>query len=281
MKLLLGIIAVLLLFLFTGWLVSFPLKVRKYRLVSRKVNAPVRIAVVSDLHSTRYGKRQRRLIRKLSETHCDLIALPGDIIDDIKPLAGADEFLAQCSQLAPCFYCTGNHENIEKLMTLPQIKAHVRSFGITVLDGKKRRVLVNGNPLLVCGVDDPRKFHYTDRSRQEENVLMRQLGRMQGREELTILLAHRPERAELYARYGFDCILSGHAHGGQVRIPGLINGLFAPNQGLFPKRAGGRYATGNSTLIVSRGCCQRWFLPRLFNPPEIPVIDIVPDTDDE
>lgn len=105
---------------------------------------------------------------------------------------------------------------------------------------------------------------------------MKNLGDMKASSEYTILLAHRPERAEIYAQFGFDLIVSGHAHGGQVRIPGLINGLFAPRQGWFPKRAGGLYHEKNTELIVSRGLCQRWYLPRIYNPVEIPILEIHP-----
>jgi predicted MPP superfamily phosphohydrolase len=92
---------------------------------------------------------------------------------------------------------------------------------------------------------------------------------------LTVLLAHRPEYIDSYLDYDFDLILSGHAHGGQWRIPLLINGLYAPNQGWFPKYAGGRYELGNSTFIVSRGLAKESVrVPRIFNPPELVVIDI-------
>ena len=89
-----------------------------------------------------------------------------------------------------------------------------------------------------------------------------------------LLLAHRPELIDLYGQYGFDLILSGHTHGGQIRVPLLINGLFAPDQGWFPKYAGGRYDIEDTTLIVSRGLSFNDLVPRVFNPPEVLVIDI-------
>ena len=89
-----------------------------------------------------------------------------------------------------------------------------------------------------------------------------------------ILIAHRPERIEDYKQYSFDLVLSGHAHGGQVRIPGIMNGLYAPHQGLFPKYAGGMYTHDNLTHIVSRGLSVNSRLPRIFNPPELVIISI-------
>ena len=263
-------------YLLIGWLVSFPIRFRSYTLSSPKIKAPVRLAVVSDLHSTVYGPDQKRLLDKLRQSRCDLILMPGDIIDDIKPLQGAEMFLDQVSAIAPCYYCTGNHENIETMITQPEVKERVRQAGITVLDKTRETITLRGTKLTLCGVDDPRKYAYIDRDQQEEVQLMNELGSMQDCPEYTILLAHRPERSPIYAQFGFDLIVSGHAHGGQVRIPGLINGLFAPRQGWFPKRAGGLYREQNSDLVVSRGLCQRWYLPRIYNPVEIPVIEITP-----
>ena len=98
-------------------------------------------------------------------------------------------------------------------------------------------------------------------------------------ETFSILLTHRPERVEDYTGRGFDLVLAGHAHGGQWRLPGLINGLIAPNQGLFPRYAGGRYALdGDTTMIVSRGLARESTrIPRLFNRPELVVVDILPE----
>ena len=269
MKLALLFFGLIAAYLLIGWLISFPIQLRSYTLSSPKIKTLVRLAVVSDLHSTVYGPNQKRLLDKLRQSRCDLILMPGDIIDDIKPLRGAELFLDQAAAIAPCYYCTGNHENIDTLITLPEVKARVRQAGITVLDSRKETITIRGTRFTLCGIDDPRKYAYIDRDSQEEIELMKALGSVQTCPEYTILLAHRPERSPIYAQFGFDLIVSGHAHGGQVRIPGLINGLFAPRQGWFPKRAGGLYQEQNSDLIVSRGLCRRWYLPRIFNQREM------------
>lgn len=91
----------------------------------------------------------------------------------------------------------------------------------------------------------------------------------------TILLTHRPERLDVYCQYGFDLVLAGHAHGGQWRIPGIVNGLWAPNQRLFPAYAGGRYEQNGTTMIVSRGLAREsTWLPRWYNRPELVIIDL-------
>ena len=95
-------------------------------------------------------------------------------------------------------------------------------------------------------------------------------------ESFNILLIHRPENFEHYADLGFDLVLAGHAHGGQWRIPGLLNGLYCPGEGLFPKYAGGLYQIDGTTMIVSRGLAKESnFVPRIFNRPELVIIDIV------
>lgn len=94
--------------------------------------------------------------------------------------------------------------------------------------------------------------------------------------DFTVLLAHRPELLAKYAQFPLDLVVSGHAHGGQVRIPGVLNGLYAPNQGWFPKLAGGAYTQDGTTLIVSRGLAVRTRLPRIFNRPEVVLVRCVP-----
>ena len=92
-----------------------------------------------------------------------------------------------------------------------------------------------------------------------------------------VLLAHRPENIKCYLQYPFDLIVSGHAHGGQWRIPGLLNGLYAPHQGLFPRYAGGRYDFDGATFLVSRGLARESTrVPRIFNRPELVIVDILP-----
>ena len=115
-----------------------------------------------------------------------------------------------------------------------------------------------------------------DRAHLGQKDTVKQLQALLDGERFSILLSHRPERVEDYAASGFDLVAAGHAHGGQVRIPGLLNGLLAPNQGLFPKYAGGLYDLGGTELAVSRGLSINPLLPRVFNPPEIVVVEILP-----
>ena len=171
----------------------------------------------------------------------------------------------------PVYYVTGNHEfwtgRVEEVREL------LRARGAVVLEGESLTATAAGQTLRIGGIDDPNVGEDIWRE-QLETVTAAQDG-----ETFSILLTHRPERVEDYAGRGFDLVLAGHAHGGQWRLPGLINGLIAPNQGLFPRYVGGRYALdGDTTMIVSRGLARESTrIPRLFNRPELVVVDILPE----
>ena len=240
------------------------LTVRRYRIETEKVTEPIRILVVSDLHSCAYGENQRELLAAVAAEKPDLVLLPGDIVDDVLPEDNAWTVLEALAEKWPCCYVTGNHEWWSG--EAERICREIEALGIHVLRGESTEITVKGQNLTVFGIDDP------DSGEDQLSRLPEVTG-----EGYAILLAHRPERIETYRRYPFDLIVSGHAHGGQWRLPGLINGLYAPNQGLFPAYAGGRYDFGAQAFLVSRGLARESTrVPRLFNPPELVVADIVP-----
>ena len=145
----------------------------------------------------------------------------------------------------------------------------IESTGAVVLNASCAELTANGQNINVCGVPDP----YANMDTNE--ALNRAASEIEP-DSLTVLLAHRPELIDQYVDVGvFDLVVSGHAHGGQMRIPGLINGLFAPNQGFFPKYAGGLYEVDGTTLIVSRGLARESTrVPRIFNRPELVLVEI-------
>ena len=240
------------------------LTVRRYRIETEKVTEPIRILVVSDLHSCAYGENQRELLAAVAAEEPDLVLLPGDIVDDVLPEDNAWTVLEALAERWPCCYVTGNHEWWSG--EAERICREIEALGIHVLRGESTEITVKGQNLTVFGIDDP------DSGEDQLSHFSETAG-----EGYTILLAHRPERIETYRRYPFDLIVSGHAHGGQWRLPGLVNGLYAPNQGLFPAYAGGRYDFGAQVFLVSRGLARESTrVPRLFNPPELVVADIVP-----
>ena len=160
-----------------------------------------------------------------------------------------------------------------------EIKKWVRSCGITVLEGSGQTVTIKGQKIAVFGVDDPEAFSGSSYSQgRVGSSWYRQFETCRAALEkgaFNILMSHRPELVSVYQESGFDLVVSGHAHGGQARLPGLINGFYAPNQGYFPKFAGGFYELENTDMIVSRGLCKN-AVPRIFNPPELVIVDIKP-----
>lgn len=228
--------------------------------------------MITDLHSCWYGKEQKTLISAVNEQNPDVVLLGGDIFDDNENYANAEKVLRQLVERYPCYYVTGNHEYWSK--DIDNILKIVEDCGVKILSGDCDKMEINGQHINICGVDDPHVVDYTDDGIPIEEQLD-ELNQSVDTEYYTILLSHRPELAETYQKYDFDLVLSGHAHGGQWRIPGILNGLYAPGQGLFPKYAGGRYDFENTTMIVSRGLARESTpLPRIFNRPELVIVDI-------
>lgn len=244
----------------------------KYTINSPKVEKSFKIALITDLHGNWYGKEQRTLIKAIDKANPDVVLLGGDIFDDQIDYEESEETIAILSKKYKCYYVTGNHEYWSK--DVDNIKSIIRSYGITVLEGDVDTIDINGQMVNICGVEDPENYVYLDGG-QDMDEQLKQVSEKVSGEYYTILLSHRPEYYELYSQYGFDLVLSGHAHGGQWRIPVILNGLYAPNQGLFPKYAGGRYEYEGGSLIVSRGLDRQGVkAPRIFNRPELVIVEI-------
>ncbi|MBP3941689.1 MAG: metallophosphoesterase [Christensenellaceae bacterium] len=235
-----------------------------YTIDSAKVSGKLRLMLMTDLHCCLYGENQEILMQKIAEAQPDAILLSGDIIDDHRDPANSFLFLEQAVKEYHCYYVTGNHEL--RTGNADLFKEQMREMGICVLEGENCVFEFNGEKINLCGIDDPSSGLET----------MQLDAAFSGIDETlyTVLLAHRPERPHIYQNYPADLVVCGHAHGGQWRIPGLLNGFFAPNQGFFPKYAGGLYTFGDMKAIVSRGLDTHRLVPRIFNPPEIVLIEI-------
>lgn len=244
--------------------------VRHYTLESDKVTKTVRLAVLTDFHGCDYGPDGADLVQAVSALQPDAILLAGDMFSaDGDPEAELRMF-RQLDSIAFTYYVTGNHEYWE--YSVPQLLACIADTGVTVLEQNCVSLVVDGQRINICGIPDP--YAYVDTqmalNRAVEDI---------DHPAFTVLMAHRPELIEKYAAMNaFDLVVSGHAHGGQIRIPFLVNGLYAPNQGWLPKYAGGRYDVDSTTLIVSRGLStqRQMGVSRIFNRPELVMIEICP-----
>ena len=230
-----------------------------------------RIAQVSDLHNAEFGDRNQRLLEMLREAEPDMIAITGDLIDSRKTnIAVALAFAEEAVKFAPCYYVSGNHE--ARVSEYQELKTGLEAAGVTVLDDAQVKIEVSGESITVIGVNDP-SFH-ADYLTSDAAVMDRKLSELSSEDaSFTILLSHRPELFDTYAAHEMDLVLTGHAHGGQFRLP-LIGGLIAPNQGLFPKYDDGLYSEGNTNMIVSRGLGNSIIPFRFNNRPEVVLIEL-------
>lgn len=249
------------------------LKIVRYKIESDKIDSPVRIALVTDLHSCKYGENQKTLIDAVNKEKPDIILLGGDIFDNIIPDTNTKTFLKDVAPKYPCYYVTGNHEYWSRQSD--EIIAWLRANNISVLDGESVDVEIGNQKISLSGINDPDKERFTGKSGDFYSELD-EIQREKDDNLFRILLAHRPSYIESYLKYDFDLVLCGHAHGGQWRLPPFLNGVYAPDEGWLPKYAGGNYDFPNGQMIVSRGLARESTrVPRIFNRPELVVVDIL------
>lgn len=232
-----------------------------------------RIAHVSDLHNDEFGKDNIKLLKLIENADPDIIAVTGDIIDSYTTdVEIALSFMGKAQQIAPCYYVNGNHEGRvpDDYQTL---KEGLEACGVTVLENESLLLEKAGECIRLTGVSDPgfeTDYLYGD----TEGVMRRHLTELiADSENFNLLLSHRPELLGVYADFNVDLVLSGHAHGGQFRLP-FAGGLYAPNQGLMPEIDAGLYTEDNTKLIVSRGIGNSLFPFRLNNRPEVILVTL-------
>jgi predicted MPP superfamily phosphohydrolase len=264
--------ALILFFLLTTSCRSISTETYKIETPLLEEQSSIKIALISDLHSTIFGKDQIILIDKIKEINPDFIVLSGDIYDDVISTTGTQLLLNGIYDVSPIYYVTGNHDYQSRNM--PAFREELRSYGVIILSDNYVITEVNNNEIVIAGIEDPYKRRYETPNYNQNDSMEKAFRELDEIPLYKILIAHRPELIENYRNYSFDLVLSGHTHGGQVRIPLILNGLYAPGQGVFPKYAGGIYTHGNLTHIISRGLSVNPLLPRIFNPPELVIIII-------
>ena len=230
-----------------------------------------RIAQVSDLHNAELGKDNNKLIEKLNECEPDIIVLTGDLIDSNHTnLEVALSFARQAVKIAPCYFVTGNHE-VWVGSQYEELKTSLENAGVTVLQDEAIELNYGDECIQLIGLNDP-DFSERD-SFLSDSILETKLSEINISNGFTILLSHRPEHFNVYQNKNIDLVLSGHAHGGQFRLP-FLGGVIAPNQGLFPKYDAGIYTENGTTMIVSRGIGNSIIPVRINNRPEIVIIEL-------
>ena len=231
-----------------------------------------RIAHVSDLHNAEMGKDNETLLTMLRDADPDIIAITGDLIDSRNTdVEVALQFVREAVKIAPCYYVTGNHE--ARVSEYGELKAGMEAAGVTVLEDVRTEISMEGETITLIGVNDP--SYQTDYLfGDSETVMNTKLEDLHTEHDgFTILLSHRPELFDTYVDQDIDLVLSGHAHGGQFRLP-FIGGLVAPNQGLFPEYDAGIYTEDNTNMLISRGVGNSILPFRINNRPEVILIEL-------
>ena len=268
----------LILFILIGWILwaNTALVVNEYEIVNDRIPQGFdgfRIAQISDLHNAEFGERNEKLIQLLSQTDPDIIVITGDLIDSRHTdIEIALDFARQAVKLAPVYYVSGNHE--ARVREYEDLKMGLAEDGVVILENQKARITREGENITLMGIDDP-SFLEDYLFGDSESVARQAIENLQNESDgYTVLLSHRPELFNLYVDTGMDLVFSGHAHGGQFRLP-FVGGLVAPNQGFIPKYDAGQFTQENTTMIVSRGVGNIIIPIRVNNRPEIVVATLV------
>lgn len=270
------IILAMLLLLIILWTIwgNVTVGVTRYSVTSNKLPDSFdgfRIVVVSDLHNASFGSDNSQIIRKTEGEQPDIIAITGDLIDSSKTdIETATALVHKLTQIAPCYYVTGNHEAWVGTK-FKELEEKLIAESVQILRDQVIQLEKGSQTIQLAGLDDP---DFTDRdSIVQQSMLQSKINQMDLSEEFCILLSHRPETFQAYVEEGVDLVLSGHAHGGQFRLP-FIGGIVAPNQGMFPKYDAGIYTQNNTTMIVSRGIGNSIIPIRFNNRPELVSIEL-------
>lgn len=229
-----------------------------------------RIAHISDLHNTQFKNKNEELLSIIKDGKVDILAITGDLIDANHPdITVALDFVKRASKLVPCYYVSGNHE-----VSLPEysaIKDEIKEAGAVVLDNKEVILQKGKSSITLIGVEDPSID--SDYLIDDASIISSVLSNFSNNKGFKILLSHRPELFDVYVENRMDVVLSGHAHGGQIRLP-FLHGIIAPNQGFFPKYTSGLYAQDSTNMIVSRGLGNSILPLRINNRPEVVFVEL-------
>lgn len=231
-----------------------------------------KIVHISDLHNKNF---HGRLCNAIKDINPDIIVITGDLIDRRRTRVDtAADFIGQIANIAPIYYVSGNHEQLSA--SYDELKEELVNLGVNILDNEYMTLEHNGERIGIMGLADPALIYTegnnnNDRNRTYAESTLKKLCENSAA-EFNILLSHRPELFEVYKSANIDLVFSGHAHGGQIRIP-FAGGVLSPNQGFFPKYSEGMITEENTTIVISRGLGNSIFPFRIFNRPELIVVE--------
>ncbi len=259
-------------------------KITRYQINSKKLNkmkSPIKMVFLSDLHEKEYGYQNEQLYHSILEERPDIIVIGGDMVigkkyNDLMPTV---EFVTKLTKIAPVVYGNGNHEQRMKerpnrfLNKFQLLKEKLISGKIQMIENQNLDIVCSGNELRFLGLEIPAKYY--DKMMKEilsDSEMLTAIGNA-NKEKYNILLAHNPAHMETYVRWGADLVLSGHFHGGIIRLP-FLGGVISPQGKLFPKYSRGYYKKNNTDIVVSGGLGEHTIKIRFRNKPELIVISL-------
>ena len=231
----------------------------------------LKIVQLSDLHDATFGEKQIQLVKKVKKLNPDLVFLTGDLIDSNRyNLQNSLDLVEQLTAFTEVYYVTGNHEVATN--QVKEITEALQALGVQVMSNKAKILTRNGENIVIAGIEDPLMRGMSNTEITVSESLDTAIFNIPP-QTFKLLLSHRPEVFDVYVEKQIDVVFTGHAHGGQFRIPG-VGGLVAPGQGWLPKYTAGKHTTGITTMVVSRGLGNSIIPFRIFNRPEIVVLTL-------
>lgn len=249
------------------------LSVTKFSIISEKLPAEFdgfKIVQLTDLHCAYFGEKQQELSEIIDSLSPDLVVFTGDMIDEnILDFDCVEELCAVLSAKYPILSVWGNHDRWLAKTDFKKMVDIYEKYGVETLCGNNITLERNGAQVIISGADDPASWGSKDLNFVMENGI----GVSPTENEYNILLYHRANIFPCLSTLGYDLVLAGHMHGGQIRIP-FAGGLVSPTGDYFPDYTAGKYQKNGTTMIVGRGLGNAVDVPRIFNPPEVVLITL-------
>lgn len=249
-----------------------------------KIAEDIRIVLLADLHNHEFGAGNEQLLSLVQQQNPDIICCVGDlVVDKDENIETAEAFIKGLVDIAPVYFSMGNHEVHHQMKFPVDFQSIFESYGANVMEYEFEDIEINGQKLRIGGIYGyciPEEYSESESEKGRYNFKNTDfLKEFMKTDDYTLLLTHMPYtwlECEGLVKWDVDLVLTGHAHGGLIRLPEL-GGVYAPPQGLFPGRVEGKYVSedGSRVMLLTRGLATSMFIPRINNVPEVMVIDIV------